>query len=114
QQGEIPRGDHPDHTDGFADDTGHDACIPSIDETTGVVVGDLAEVAEASNDIVHIALSLDKAFAGVQRLCAGELVFAFPHRLGDLEQVIATFDRWSVIPEYSINDIACRHNRTLY
>src|SRR5699024_9054122 len=83
QQWEVPRGDHADHTDGFMYDTRDDCRIAGIDQATGVVVRDLAEMAEGRDDIVHIAFCFDQAFAGVESFCASELVLALPNTFGN-------------------------------
>ncbi len=97
------RGDHPADADRLVHHFGDDGRVVSVDDAPGVLVGELREVLEAADDVVHVDLSLDEALAGVEGLSAGELVLALDELLRDLQQKLTALRSRSVGPDAESN-----------
>jgi hypothetical protein len=76
---------------GFVHDPRGHGVGAGVDDATGVVGGELAEVVEAVRDVVHVDLRFDEALAGVQGLGVGEFVPALTQGGGELQQQVAAF-----------------------
>ena len=113
QQREVPGRDHAAHADRLADHAGDHRGVARIDQTARILVGDLPEVAEARGDVVHVALGLDQALAGVLRLGAGELVLALGEPVGDAQQEVPALPGRDVGPLAALEGGAGGEDRAL-
>ena len=91
QQRVVPWGDERADAEGFVHDLRGHGVGSGVDDATGIVCGELAEVVEAVRDVVHVDLRFDEALAGVQGLGAGEFVLALTQHGGELQQQVAAF-----------------------
>ena len=106
KQGEVPGGDHAADAHGLVDHPRDDGVVARIHQTARALVRDLAEVAEAGRDVVHVALGLDQALAGVEGLGTGELVFALEQGVRDADQEVAALSGGSVHPGAGLERLA--------
>ena len=82
----IPRGNQPAHAYGLTHNTRAYRRITSVNDASGVVTGELAEITEASDDIIHIGIGFHETLTRVQGLRKREFILAFLNTVRDGEE----------------------------
>ena len=113
QQRVVPRGDERTDADGLMHDLRSHGVGAGVDDATGIVCGELAEVVEAVRDVVHVDLRFDEALTGVQGLGLREFVLALTQHSGELQQQVAAFAGGNRRPDAGVEGAAGGLDRQL-
>ena len=85
----IPRGNQPAHAHGLTHNTRAYRRITSVNDASGVVTGELAEVTEATDDVIHIGIGFHQTLARVQGLRKREFILALLNTVRDGQEKLA-------------------------
>ena len=113
QQRVVPRSDERADADGLVHDLRRNGVGAGVDDATGIVCGELAEVVEAVRDVVHVDLRFDEALTGVQGLGLREFVLALTQHSGELQQQVAAFAGGNRRPDAGVEGAAGGLDRQL-